>query len=292
MPATNFRPKGFFTFAQNTDSVDYVRLAYALALSLKNSQQEIPYLSIAITPDTHVDERYSWVFDNIVEINWGDDAKNSNWKLENEWKAIWLSPYEETIKLDCDMLFFTDITPWWDTLSSGTDDMLWTNTVLNWRGAPITSDYYRKVFTKNKLPNIYSGFSYFRKTKWTYDFYRLASYIFWNWQMFFEKFLLPEDRPSFPSTDVIFALTAKILDEDGKFFTPRSMPVFTHMKSQLQGWSLGEISDDWRNHVSVFFEPNGTCSLGHHKQFYPLHYHLKSFITDEMINIYENLVKK
>ena len=110
--------------------------------------------------------------------------------------------------------------------------------------------------------------------------------------MFFEKFLLPEDRPSFPSTDVIFALTAKILDEDGKFFTPRSMPVFTHMKSQLQGWSLGKISDDWRNHVSVFFEPNGTCSLGHHKQFYPLHYHLKSFITDEMINIYENLVKK
>jgi hypothetical protein len=291
MQQINHRPRGFFTFAQNTDQIDYVRHAYGLALSLKYTQVEVPYLSIGITPGTTVDEKYAWAFDNIIEIYWKDDAVNSKWKLENEWKSIWMSPYEETIKLDCDMLFFTDISLWWQSLSDGYDDMVFANMALNWTGAPVTSDYYRKVFTKNQLPNVYSAFTYFRKSKECYDFFTLASYIFWNWQTFFEKFLIAEDRPNFPSTDVIYALAAKILDDDGKFYTPRIMPVFTHMKSQLQGWNFQSVSDDWQDHISVFFNPEASCSLGHHKQFYPLHYHIKSFLTDDMIKIYENLVK-
>lgn len=291
MPQVNQRRRGFFTFAQNNSSTDYVRLAYGLALSLKQSQKSVPYLTIGVTPGTKIDPLYSWAFDNIIEIPWGDDATNSDWKLENEWKAIWMSPYEETIKLDSDMLFFSDIDDWWQNLSASNEDLVFTNSVLDWRGSEITSDYCRKVIAKNSLPNIYSAFFYFKKTKYTFDFFKLASYVFWNYQKFFEEFLVPEDRPSFPSTDIVYALVAKIMDEDQKTYTSRIVPTFTHMKSKIQGWQLSSISDDWQQHLSVFFDSDCSCSLGHHRQFYPLHYHLKYFLTDDIIKKYENAVK-
>jgi hypothetical protein len=291
MQLVNKRQRGFFTFAQNNDKTDYVRLAYGLALSLRATQKETPWLSIGVPTGTKIDLRYAWAFDNIIEIPWGDDAENSQWKLENEWKAIWMSPYDETIKLDSDMLFFNDIASWWDSLSNSEEDIIWTNRVLNWRGSEITSDYCRKVITKNNLPNIYSALFYFKKTDKSFTFFKLASLIFWNWQTFFDKFLIAEDRPTYPSTDIIYALAAKILDEDQRSYTSQIIPTFTHMKSQLQGWNFSSLSDDWRQHVSVFFEPTGACSLGHHRQFYPLHYHLKYFLTDDILSLYEQLVR-
>ena len=76
--------KGFFTIAQGDQ---YIRFAYALALSLKISQSTYSNLSIGVTPGTIVPEKYAKVFDKIVDIPWGDAAEKTSWKLENEWKA-------------------------------------------------------------------------------------------------------------------------------------------------------------------------------------------------------------
>ena len=40
---------------------------------------------------------------------------------------------------------------WWNNLSNQPLDVVFTNTVKNWRAETITSDYYRKVFTKNTI---------------------------------------------------------------------------------------------------------------------------------------------
>jgi hypothetical protein len=286
----NRRSRGFFTIAQNTETTDYVRLAYCLALSLKHSQKFVPYLTIGITPGTTVDKKYRWVFDNIIEIPWGDGAEHETWKLSNEWKAPWMSPYDETIKLDCDMLFFNDISLWWDYMSIQDSPVVFANKVLNWHGETITDDFYRKTFTKNTLPNIYTGFTYFTKETYTYDLYNMAKMIYWNWEKFFEEFLEWEHRPQYPSTDVVFALATKLLEDDGKSYSINDFPTFTHMKSKLQGWSDWDIPEDWTEHLKVFFTPDGVCKIGNHRQHYPLHYHVKSFITDEMISIYESLL--
>lgn len=291
MPLVNDRPRGFFTFAQNTDNTDYIRLAYGLALSLKHTQSDIPYLSIGVTEGTVVDPKYSWAFDNIITIPWGDDAKDSSWKLQNEWKTPWMTPYYETIKLDCDMLFFSDITHWWEAFEESSQNLIFTNKVLTWRGEIILDDYFRKTFTVNNLPNIYTGFSYIRKSEEVFNIFQMAKMIFWNWEKFFEIFLHYKERPTIPSTDVIFALVMKLMDYDQNSYTIRDCPTFTHMKSRLQGWKKEPINEDWRDHLGVFFTPNGECKLGNHKQTYPLHYHLKDFLTDEMIRYYEGLVK-
>lgn len=275
--------KGYFTFAQGEQ---YIRFAYALALSLKVSQKEHNKLSIGITPGYIVPEEYVHAFDQIIEIPWGDAAEHSTWKLENEWKAIHMSPYEETIKLDADMLFTSDLTEWWNVL--GQSELVFTTDVVTFRNEKVTSDYYRKVFTENGLPNLYTGFFYFKKTKAVYEFFSLVEYIYFNWERYFYEFFKAEQRPKFVSTDVVFALAAYLLDIESLHATPTiEIPTFVHMKTELQGWEDGKynrVPEDWNSVVQTYFSNDCELRISNHHQTMPFHYHVKDFITDEIIS--------
>jgi len=279
--------KGFFTIAQGDA---YIRLAYALALSLKLSQLEYSSLSIGITPGTTIDPQYKNIFDQVIEIPWGDHAASSDWKLENEWKAIHMSPYDETVKLDADMLFTTDISLWWDSLSKS--DIVFTTSASTYRNEKVESDYYRKVFTANNLPNVYTAFFYFNKSDNAFELFKLAEHIYYNWQSYFAEFLEPETRPTFVSTDVVFAIAAKILDtEQLNNNSYLEIPTFVHMKTQLQKWNLEvkapKIPEDWNSVIQSYFTEDGELFIGNYKQTLPFHYHLKDFITDQMIETME-----
>ena len=106
--------KGFLVLAQNSNNIDYVRQAYALALSIKLSQTTVSDISI-ITNDP-VPEDYKSVFDQIIPIPWIDSSTQSRFKVENRWKVYHCSPYEETIVLDSDMLVLEDLTSYWEKL--------------------------------------------------------------------------------------------------------------------------------------------------------------------------------
>ena len=66
--------KGYLAIVQNGNH-DYVRMAYALAMSIAQSQKTVRKLSIAVDKDTVIPEKYKIVFDNIIDIPWEDDAK-------------------------------------------------------------------------------------------------------------------------------------------------------------------------------------------------------------------------
>lgn len=282
------RKRGFFTFAQN-GTHDYVRMAYALALSLKATQKEVPYLSIGITPGMVVPEKYRWAFDEVIEIPWGDAAEDSSWKLENEWKAYHMTPYEETIKLDTDMLFFQNVDAWWDML--GRQDVWACTTATTYRGDIVTSDYYRKAFTANKLPNVYTAFMYFRHSDLAQELFEMAEIIYQNWEKFRYEFT-DEPRPTEVSTDVVFALAMKLIGREEECTnTAYSFPNFTHMKTQLQGWEGLPVTEDWTAHIGTYFTDELELKIGRYRQLAPLHYHVKTFITDEIIELYEAKVK-
>ena len=104
--------KGFIVFAQNTDSVDYITQAYALALSIKISQRDITNISL-VTNDT-VSKKYQKVFDQIIPIPWVKESNNDPLKAEHRWKLFHVTPYDETVVLDTDMLLLEDISHWWN----------------------------------------------------------------------------------------------------------------------------------------------------------------------------------
>lgn len=276
--------RGFFAFAQNNDDTDYLRLAYGLALSLKVSQSDVSNLSVGITPGMNVPEKYREVFDEVIDIYWLDEARNSSWKLENEWKAFHMTPYEETIKLDSDMLFPADISSWWEILSR---QSVWPATKAEtYRGELITSDVFRKTFTANDLPNVYSAMMYFKADDAAKELFDMAQIIYHNWQKFFYEFL-DETRPTYVSTDVVFALAMKLtgLTQD-MTFSEFSVPTFVHMKSKLQKWPE-DMNDHWLDHVSMSLTPDMQLRIGRHTQTRPVHYNLKEALTDDMIRSYE-----
>ena len=277
---------GFFTFAQGDV---YLRCAYALALSLKMSQRKHSRLSVGVTPGAEVPEKYRQAFDKVIEIPLGDDAANSTWKLENEWKAFMMSPYEETIKLDADMLFCEDISHY--ISAARWYNFCFALNVLDYRGQVITSDECRRVFTVNVLPNVYSAFFYFNRHEEAANFFLHAEDVFRKWQ-YFRLYLQAAERPHEFSTDVAYALTKTLFHYEDHWRTSSEQarlklhlaPMFVHMKGELQGWKADPYQARvWPAWLPVQLTNEGKLLIGGFYQKSPVHYHHKEFVTDEML---------
>jgi hypothetical protein len=278
--------KGYVVLAQNTDTIDYVKQAYALALSLKLSQQSMSNVSI-ITDDV-VPEEYKSVFENIIPIPWGDAAVDSRFKVENRWKIYHASPYDQTVVLDTDMLVLDDLGSFWDTFENY--DVYYTGKVQDYRNNTVTSDYYRKAFSANQLPNLYSGLHYFKKGEFAKEFYSWVEIITNNWELFYGHFV-SEHYPDRASMDITAALAAKVMDVAEKVTNVRHDPVtFVHMKSRIQGWT--EPTDSWMQSVAVYFDDACELKIANYRQQGIFHYTEKDFLTDKIVLKLEALCLK
>jgi hypothetical protein len=275
--------KGYVVLAQNTNTIDYIRQAYALALSLKLSQRSVS--NISIITDEVVPEEYKSVFENIIPIPWGDAAVNSRFKVENRWKIYHASPYDQTVVLDTDMLVLDDLSSFWDTFEHY--DVYYTGKVLDYRNKTVTSDYYRKAFTANQLPNLYSGLHYFKKSDFAKEFYSWVEIITNNWELFYGKFV-SEHYPDRASMDITAALAAKVMDVTEQVTNIQHDPVtFIHMKSRIQGWS--QPADSWMQSVAVYFDDLCKLKIANYQQQGVFHYTEKDFLTDKIVSKLETL---
>lgn len=278
--------RGYLILAQNSKKEDYVKMAYALAMSIKASQSTVNNVCLA-TDRPILDEKIKSAFDDIVDIPWTDNAVDSKWKIENKWKYFHMSPYDETITLDADMLFPTDISHWWDVL--GQKDMWITNQPRTFKGEVITSTKYRNTFVANELPNVYTAFMYFKKSRLAAEVFKMTEFIFQNWEKFYYDYL-DETRPKALSGDVAFALAVKLLGvEEEVIGNSDLLPTFVHMKGHLQNINERFITEKWNEHIPTYYKEDGTFKVGNYEQTLPFHYHVKEWLTPDKIDILEKL---
>jgi len=272
--------KGFCLLAQNNSKTDYVRQAYALALSLHlyNKDQKISLITNDIVP-----KEWQSVFDQIIPIPWTDSAEDSEWKIENRWKVYHASPYDETIVLEADMLITSDITHWWGEL--GKQDLFFVSNVRTYRDEVITNRFYRKTFDANELPNLYSALHYFKKGDTAKEFYNLLEIIVNNWALFYSKYA-PNEYQKWCSIDLSSAIASKILGNERDITNPNSFITFTHMKPLIQGWY--NKPEKWTSVLGKYFTDEHNLFLGNYLQTRVLHYVEDSFLTDELIEKLEN----
>lgn len=262
---------GILVLAQNTSNVDYVLQACLLAMSIRVTNALLP---ISIVTDDPVPEEYKTLFDNIIAIPFGDSAKDTEWKIENRWKLYHITPYEKTIVMDTDMLVLQDISSWIEFLDNY--ELYFTSNVYTYRGELVTSDFYRKTFTANQLPNLYSGFHYFRKSDFAHEFYKWLELVVNNWELFYGRFT-PEHYQNACSIDVCAAIVAKILDCDSDITNKiAKFPSFTHMKSQIQHWS--DPKPSWQDCVGTYISDDCQIKIGNYQQHGVLHYTEKDFV--------------
>jgi len=264
--------KGVLVLAQNTKTINYVDQAVVLALSLKLTNPDIP---VSIITNDVVPIKDRTVFDQIIDIPWGDLSKESDWKIENRWKVYHATPYNETIVMDTDMLILEDISHWWSFFNNY--DLFFTSNVLTYRNELVSNNFYRQTFVKNNLPNIYTGIYYFKKCEFSHNFFSYLETVMNNWQKFYDIFLI-EDKPSFISMDVCVAITAKMMDCSNQITNPKILtPTFVHMKPKVQNWK-SSISSTWQKTTSPYLTADCELKIGNHLQNKIFHYTEKDFI--------------
>jgi len=260
--------QGYFTFAQNTQSVNYLELAYAQAASIKQTQKINKY-AVAVDSETKklITDEHQKVFDYVVDIV--DPVANA---MSNEWQAWQLTPFKETIKLESDILFTANIDHWWTGLRL--QEVCFTTKVRDYFGRVSKDRSYRKFFDENNLPDVYTGMYYFRFGQQSLKLFQLAFAIYSNWEYFRDN--LKNCREELPSTDVVFAIAARLLGVELCTNPALDYPSFVHMKGSVNHLHSGA---NWQN--TLQHELDGTnLTINFNRQSWPVHYYQKDFINE------------
>jgi len=275
---------GYLIFVATDKTVDYLKLAYALALSIKNTQREgFDQVALVIDdPSALTGFKSVWVFDHIIpwdqEVFW--DGRS--WMDE-------LSPFENTVCLDADMLFTSDYSHWAEYFIENCD-LYVANNAYTYRGEIVTNDFYRRTFTKNALPNLYSFYTFFKRdSELAKEFFCLGRSIIKN-PTEYSNYFLTEHKPKVVGTDEAFALSAKILDIADQIAYPLDFPKVVHMKPMIQNWPWP--ADRWSDHVGFYLNRAGQLKIGNYQQTNIVHYVEKDKVDDEVINILEEIAWK
>ena len=271
--------KGFVLYASGKD---YVRQAYLCALSIKSNGNSYP---VSILTDEDVDNKNN-IFDQIIEIPWQIEKDTSRYQISNRWKTYHASPYTETIVMDTDVLVTQNIDNWWNFFNNY--DLFFPTHVYTYRNVKVTSDYYRKAFRANKLPNIYTGIHYFKKGDRAHLFFKWLETVSNNWELFYGHYS-SDYYPREPSMDMSVAIVTKILELD-QIITNEKIDFlrFVHMKKHVQDWQ--DVRSSWLKQVGVYLTKDLELIIGNYLQTGIFHYVENEFVTDEIIAAYEEKV--
>lgn len=272
---------GYLIIVSAHADIDYLRCAYAAALSIKNTQKEgYDKVALVIDDKSSLDKIKSpWVFDHVIE-----------WSEQTFWNGrSWmdkLSPFDYTVCIDADMLFLRNYSHWIDYFIDNSELYVCSRS-FTYRGEVITDDFYRKTFTANELPNLYSFFTYFRKdSSLAQEFFDLGRYIISNPTEFKNNFL-EKSKPKIVGTDEAFALSAKLLDISDTISYEMDFPRVVHLKPMVQNWPWS--ADRVTEHAGFYFKPTGELKIGNYNQTDLVHYVEKDLITDEIISLLEEI---
>jgi len=276
---------GYLIIVSSTDNCDYLKMAYALSLSIKNTQPEqFANVALVIDDKQKLDALTSpWVFDKVIEWNKESFWDGRSWMDE-------LSPWENTVCLDADMLFLDDISHWIRYFLKNSELYVANNAFTYRQELVDNNNYYRKTFIKNNLPNLYSYFTFFKKSsKIVNRFFSLNRYIIKNPDEF-SKIFLSDYIPKVLGTDEAFALSAKILGIEDEIAYNLPFPRIVHMKPMIQNWPWD--ADKVTDRIGFYLGVDGQLKLGNYEQSGIIHYVEKDLITTEYISILEDILWK
>lgn len=271
--------QGFLTLAYNSKSIDYLELAYLQALSIRTV---MPDAKIAVVVDSqtkkNITTKIEKLFDYVIE------GRSSEWPMEIEPELFWLTPFKETIKLESDLILTRNIDHWWHALRLR--NIVLSTHCRNIEDRVIIDSEYRKFWNDNDLPNVYNGLMYFRYSQEAMNFFLMARKLFLHYEYLRDN-ILKNCREERPSTDVIYSLAAKIVGVETCTIPSLDFFNFVHMKPHIQNWPA---QVEWNELVLAEVDPP-VLRINNLNQYSPVHYHVKHWPTDTIINKYEHTVR-
>lgn len=247
--------QGYVIVAVNTPTVDYVGCAQRLAASIKYWDPGAK--TCLITDQAHTGP----VFDHVRLL-----APEEN-PYANDAQLFALTPFRETIKLEADMLIVSPVSHWWTQFRHR--DVVISTGCKNWQNRSSKSRYYRQVFDFNDLPDVYNAITYWRLSSTAQEFFIWVRDIFANWDEFKKLIKFPDQVPS---TDLVYAMAAKIMGADRVTMPWSTYPKITHMKRHHSGTS----TETWPSEL-VWEYSNWRLRIQTVEQIGAFHYHVKDW---------------
>jgi hypothetical protein len=183
----------------------------------------------------------------------------------NDWQVWHASPYRQTIKLEADMIAAGPIDHWWTLFELR--DVVISQGCRDFYNQTSESRHYRKLLDQNDLPDVYNAITYWRLSNTAKDFFNLVRQIFANWSSFKKLLKFPEEVPS---TDVVYAMAAKIMGPESVTLPKHLGPSIVHMKSYINPIQ----GDDWTKELVWEDDPFRINTIA---QWGLVHYHVKEF---------------
>ena len=243
--------KGFVIMAQDTEKTSYTKCAETLKKSIL---RVMPNANVTIiTPDM---------------LPYGDLAKDSDWKLINDWQVYEASPYDYTIKLEADMYIPRNIDHWWDILKDR--DVVVSSTIRNFKQEISDIRFYRRFIDDNNLPEVYNAITYFKKSEEAKYFFSLVRDVFENWEEY--KQILKCNPQELATTDWVYAIACHLMGVE-----KTTLPTFNEMSMIHMKQHINMIpSEDWTDSLVYECLPD-QIRVQTIPQQYPFHYHVKTF---------------
>jgi len=248
----------------------YIECALVCAKSIK---LHTPNAKIALLSD----KQYNFdTFDYNLVFPSALDTQNP---YGNDWQVFFASPFRQTIKIEADMIIPHSIDHWWTMLEK--KDVVLTVGARDYQNKLSKERHYRKIFDANNLPDVYNAITYWRVSQLAYDFALLVKYMFNNWNTVQPNIKMGLSDPG--TTDLIYAIAAKIIGVENVTLPNTSYPTLIHMKGRINNL----IEEDWTK--EMVYEFNGpNIRINTVDQMYPFHYHIKQF-SKELSKYYDNI---
>jgi len=256
LPVTHER--GYLIPAVDSDSVDYLRCAVQLARSIRHWHPDANIAALTVKRCSDP------VFDHVISLPHGDLGG-----YRNDWQVFHASPYRQTIKLEADMIAAGPIDHWW-TLFERCDVVI-SQGARDFYDQPAESRYYRKIFDQNDLPDVYNAITYWRLSAIAKEFFDVVRSIFEHWNDYKTLLKFPEDSPS---TDVVYAMAAKIIGPEAVTLPQGLGPNIVHMKKHI----IPIQSHDWAQELVWETDPLRINTVA---QWGLVHYHIKDWAPHE-----------
>jgi hypothetical protein len=251
--------RGFVIMAQG---LDYVKCAKTLEASIK---QWMPDANVTIV--------------TTEMLPHGDQAPDTNWKLQNDWQVYEASPYDETIKLEADMYVPRSIEHWFDIM--GQQDVVVCDKIRNYKGDISDVRVYRRFIDENKLPDVYNAITYFKKSETAERFFNIVRDVFENWEEY--KQILKCNPTEQATTDWVYAIACHIIGVE-----KTTMPGFDELSMiHMKQFINSTPTENWTDTLIYELLPN-QIRIQTYVQQYPFHYHVKNFSDKIMKGVYDN----
>ena len=185
----------------------------------------------------------------------------------NDWQVFRASPYRQTIKLEADMWCASPIDHWWTLFENR--DVVISQGCRDYYDRASNNRYYRKIFDDNNLPDVYNAITYWRLSQTAQEFFDLVRKIFENWNAFKTLLKFADDEPT---TDVVYAMAAVIMEPELVTLPKRVGPTIVHMKRRI----IGTNTEDWTREL-IWENTDPGLRINTIAQHGLVHYHVKEW---------------